>query len=180
MMNEAADNAPRNEDLNSDPDRILDALEDVLTEFDEYVAAWFDRLDHTLAACESLPAPASEVVSCEGEKGLREKTDQLTAAWLRLEAEQRKFLQMSANYPNATRDLKSVSDAVEDELSEEPPQPIEQPAAPRQIQKAKPQPVQGQSSRQSPGANLRPSRDAACQQFQRLKRQIRSNRPKSS
>jgi hypothetical protein len=181
MMNQSTDNVPNSEDLDADPDRILDALQDVLTEFDDYVAAWFDRLDDTLAACDPLPGPTAEMLECDDESGMREKTAQLTAAWLRLETEQRKFLQLSAGYPHASRDLNSGGEAGDAGSSEEVETNLSgNSGAPKPIQQVRPQPSQSQSSRQLPAANRRPSRDAACQQFQKLKQQIESNRPKSN
>lgn len=186
-----------------DPDvasgRIVDALHDVVSDFDEFVCDWFERLDQSIIACEATPAPAPAPVekapdkqvskelgelqkekirweskrdSATGE--IQNKADLLTEAWLRLESEQRKFLQITSANPHATREIHPAAEAP-------PREPVAAtPSSKTRGDAAQPQqPINTESPLPAAAANPNSSREAALLQFQRLRREIDSSRPKS-
>jgi hypothetical protein len=185
------------------PGRIVDALHDVVSDFDEFVCDWFERLDQSIIACEATPAPAPAPAPAPVEKApdkqvskelgelqkektrwestrdsatgeIQDKAELLTEAWLRLESEQRKFLQITSANPHATREIHPAAEA-----------PAREPVAAAPSSKtrgdaAQPQqPIKTESPLPAAAANSNSSREAALLQFQRLRREIDSSRPKS-
>lgn len=159
---------------------ILDALQDVISDVHMFVADWCQRLDHVVASYDPPPTvlgqPADEDLhqriqdfqqekhQWESERDvaalqIQEKADQLTEAWLRLEDEQRKFLQIKESRLQTARDrtpAEPVRSHGEDHANSDGPSP----------------------QRSMPAAS-NPSRADVVQQFQRLRREIESSRPKS-
>ena len=175
-------NAPVVDAENSEvaEDEIFDALQDVISDVDTFMAGWCKRFDQVVSSCaspaavEANPADANlhdrikdfqqEQAKWEAKRKLeaeriQEQADQLTEAWLRLETEQRRFLQMKESHPLATPERRT--DAVE------------------QTRDRDRSAIDQQSTRRSVTPNANPLREAAVRQFQRLRREIESSRPNS-
>ncbi len=92
------------------PDQIVDALQTIVSDVDAFLSNWFRRLDQCVESCPSGATPDAilqrriedfqnektrwEAQRNSDERHIQEQAQQLTEAWLRLEDEQRKFLQM--------------------------------------------------------------------------------------
>ena len=103
-----------------DPAEIFAALQTIIADVDTFVAHWFEQIDRCVEpsnAAETHDAILRKRVrEFQREKRLwearreteqqelQEKADQLSQAWLHLEAEQRRFLQLKESQPMAGRD----------------------------------------------------------------------------
>lgn len=167
------------------PTAIIESLQSVLEDLDGYLAQWSQRLDQQLAA--EIPSVASDstlqgmIEEFQREKSewklkreredeqIREKFEQLTSAWLHLEAEQRRFLQLKPAHQNATSETSAPT--------------VPCPTAKRAAG-ARPEPLTGgcdpAADASSPCASTesqtQPSADNAVMQFHKLRKQIQSSR----
>jgi hypothetical protein len=107
------------------PIEIVDALQSMLTDVDGFMVNWFQRLNHQLEldASDSTPDQKLRVRIEEfrreknewklkrdrEEEHIKAKFQQLTDAWLNLETEQRKLLQLKNARPSATFESPSPS-----------------------------------------------------------------------
>ena len=97
-------------DGSQSPEDIVDELQAIITDVDAFLSNWFRRLEQGSLSCDPTTIPdlilqkrfkelQNERVLLEAkrksdERQTQEKAQQLTQAWLQLEEEQRKFLQM--------------------------------------------------------------------------------------
>ncbi len=97
-------------DGSQSPEDIVDELQAIITDVDAFLSNWFRRLEQGSLSCDPTKIPdlilqkrfkelQNERVLLEAkrksdERQTQEKAQQLTQAWLQLEEEQRKFLQM--------------------------------------------------------------------------------------
>ena len=97
-------------DGSQSPADIVDELQAIITDVDAFLSNWFRRLEQGSLSCDPTKIPdlilqkrfkelQNERVLLEAkrksdERQTQEKAQQLTQAWLQLEEEQRKFLQM--------------------------------------------------------------------------------------
>ncbi len=187
--------AVNTDDCDVAPEVILDALQDVISDVEAFLSDLFHRLDHNIAVSDTVAEPDERLRQrieefqyeksqweakrkCDAEQ-FREKADQLTDAWLRLEAEQRKILQMKEPHAAASRERLPASDSAHrdsvgvatavsagsDAVAAEPVLGGDQYA------------IDQQPVKHSPVSHVSRSREAAVRQFQRLRREIASSRP---
>ena len=169
------------------PDEVAIALQDIVSDVDAFVSDWFKRLSQSVVSPIQIPATNQQLLEkIEGfqqekrqweaektgaEQDIREKLDEISEAWLRLEAEQRRFLQTKESYAPTVPDYKTerefvgnaaaggLTSTMRGEGSCLDEQPLRQPL-------------------RDPIVN-RPAK-STIQQFQRLRREIESSRPRLS
>lgn len=102
------------------PERILEAIQEVVADVGAFLSDWVHRVDQRAASrCEPVTPDALlrermeefqsmksywEAKRTSEEQRLKEKADQLTAAWLRLEDEQRAMLQARESQGGSIRE----------------------------------------------------------------------------
>ncbi|MGI9471965.1 MAG: hypothetical protein ACR2NZ_10555 [Rubripirellula sp.] len=186
------------------PEDALDAIQDVVDDVDEYVLEWFKRLNDGLVNDGSSTTSdrdlRARIREFREEKRqweakrevqqleLQEKMRQLTDAWLRLEDEQRVLLQRrdsaatSSREKTANRDAsrsvepssKSVSTTSAEKTAPSHIATVASSAPPSQPRAAS---NDGESKRPAAARVSQPD-DAAVRQFQQLRREIESSRPR--
>ena len=98
-------------DGSQSPEQIVDELQTIISDVDAFLSNWFRRFDQCAESCNPTTTPdvilqkrlkelQNERILLEAkrqsdERQMREKSQQLTQAWLQLEEQQRKFLQMN-------------------------------------------------------------------------------------
>ncbi len=199
------------------PEAIVAALEEVIADVNTFLADFCVRVGRQSVPAESQDKPneaklrrAIEDLKVERdlwearkqneEARIQEKIDQLSAAWLRLEEEQRAFLQMTQGNPTAAHRA-----AANPPTTAQPAPTVQAPSHPMAAPSTAAQPVRSPSELidQAPAAAATPSqlvrttpetrpvappvpeqgtakpREDAVLQFQRLRQEIESSRPKS-
>lgn len=170
------------------PEEIVDALQTLVSDVDGFLSCWFQRLDQCVQ--ESEPRTAgdaalkkrysefqNEKVRWERQREveqqqIREQAEQLTDAWLRLEEEQRRFLQLKSGQRAAGPERESggrVNLAVDQDRST---------TSEVGSAGAASTPAHDVPSQRRLGSTLSsPACDTAIRQFQQLRREIESSRP---
>ena len=177
-----------------DPAAIAEALDDVISDIDRFLSLWFKRLSHNADSFQAAAKPDERLrrrmQDFEQEKlrwkakrhseqrRIQEKAEQLTEAWLRLEAEQRRFLQIKDAHPGSGGsravaidttsrdpavgpDTKTVTALVENERTASSQNCV----------------AESQTTTHRSPVRTGRSREVAVQQFQQLRREIESSRP---
>lgn len=167
------------------PLQIIESLQSVLADVDRYLAQWSERLDQpplreapSIVPAQRLQEQINDFQREQHEWTLqreredaqiREKFEQLTLAWLHLEAEQRKVLQMKLARTTTAGETSSTSAS-----------PL-----PTSVKGSRPQPLSdgGHEATVNPptvcdsiGPQTHPATDNAVRQFQKLRKEIQSNR----
>ncbi|QDT07174.1 hypothetical protein K227x_55990 [Rubripirellula lacrimiformis] len=162
-------------------DAVIASLQGVVSDVDDFMSSWLERLSQSDVLCQN-PLTTDQrlrerIERFEREKSrwedkrrcqereIHQKLDQLSDAWLRLESEQRRFLQTKGSrHPIAVANNAAIDDGVEKN-----PVPIsgkqsvnEQVSSPRSVE-----------------ATASEARESAVLQFQRLRQEIEFNRPSS-
>ena len=163
----------------------IDQLETLLADVESFFNDWLQRVEQLQSV--STPPDAMlqtrirdfELAKSQWEakrvretRDIHEKAEALTKSWLRLEEEQRRFLQIRDSRTHTNRpasiDSQPREPAVDAETSASPqPTQVRPPvaASPEEPNSRRPSPLQGQR----PGAS-------AVHQFEQLRREIQSNR----
>jgi hypothetical protein len=174
----------RENNRTDETDEIVDALQTIVSDVDHYLTNWCRRLDQCVESKDPVTTPdailqqrynkfQNEKLRWERQRRLEQQqlqnqAKQLTEAWLRLEDEQRRFLQMKnpqrsngskrESTPAATITVgqDSASAAHNDSLACGETRP------PRRLPSI---------------SSTTTTRDSAIRQFEQLQREIASNRP---
>lgn len=173
----------------AEPHAVLDALQMILADVDAFMSAWFQRLEQQFVLCE-VPTTANELLNerveefqqrksqwdskrKREEQQIQEKVEQLTEAWLRLETEQRRFLQIKETHVPANSDT-----TQRDSTGLTMPQANNDSKLEQSFSVDR-----GSINANTAAYNLADqghrSREAAVRQFQRLRQEIESSRPNS-
>lgn len=166
------------------PEDFVNELQTIVADIDTFLSRWLERIHAdkdsmaTRSPSEALQQRMDEFL--EERRGweakrdfelrkIEENTNQLTEAWLRLESEQRRFLQTKNQQPPATRVRSSDSNT----------EPLAQTRL-TVLDREEPLPSGGEAGRITNTAVADPKSDTAIQQFRRLKREIDRGRSGSS
>jgi hypothetical protein len=181
-------------DVNHDavaPEAILGSLQTVISDVDLFLSNWCERFDRDIRPDQPSVAPDEPLQVCIEElkversnweakrkceaRQLEEMANQLTEAWLRLEAEQRSFLQMKEMHlsPHARQ---PSSDSVAGGAGESPVLDHRVAFESNSVSRAEP-PKKTNRVPTRPGAVSKSQN--SIRQFQQLKREIESSRPGS-
>lgn len=204
------------------PEMVFHAVQDVVADVADFLSDWMRRFDQHLTDHAMTSTPDAvlrqqmeefelvrqswEAKRQAEERRLRESTDQITEAWLRLEDEQRMLLQMREAASTGARDRGSSvrhSQAAAPQAGNGEQEPshygFSSVTAPSQATEGRPltrtETVSGEGSADPvdrvdliprPGqrggtmAMISNSRESAIRQFQRLRREIESSRTSPS
>ncbi|TWT83804.1 hypothetical protein CA13_52750 [Planctomycetes bacterium CA13] len=155
----------------------VEELQVVVSDVDQFLSCWLDRLSDTVVSHQPLPTTDPQLRKrikdfqrqqaewdnqrqCE-ELEIQRKLDEITQAWLHLEAEQRKLLQAKELQMLGSQESSVSGDAVS-AVTRTSPERYESEPIP---------------SADSLSSNVKHSSDTTVQQFQRLRREIESSRP---
>jgi len=172
------------------PSEIVDALQAMLSDVDGFMVDWFQRLNQQLVACDTVFSPDQKVRQQSErlrreqnewnlkrdreDEQIQEKFQQLTDAWLRLESEQRKFLQLKNARASVSGESPPQHALAQNALAQAT-ESIDARATHSPAVAVKPIPTQsvpGSPDRQSPEPS---SSEHAIRQFQRLRQEIQSS-----
>ncbi len=171
------------------PEEIVDALQTIVSDADAFLSNWFRRLEQCVESCDPRTTPEAilqkrlddfqneknlwEAKRKSDERAIQEKAEQLTEAWLRLEQEQRRFLQMNDPQRHAGSERGSTNGVASRPAQEDSPAASDVEAA-----FAEPSPSgDARPTHQPESFPNAPARDSAVRQFQQLRREIESSRP---
>jgi hypothetical protein len=179
----------------AESDQIAAELQAVVDDVGQFLTAWSQKLDQCVAS--SLDAGAStdailqkriedfrkeqrqqESIRQAEQRELQTSADLLAQAWLKLESEQREFLQLKAlaTQPQANRDLRSNGESSRPARAAAPA-----PAAAQESSLPPPSPnFPAVAPLSQNNLSTTTSRDSAVRQFQRLRREIAASRPNNS
>jgi len=155
----------------------VDALQVITADVDQFLLCWLDRLSRTVVSQQPLPTTDSQLRERmrefrhqqaeweeqrqREEQEIKRKLDEITAAWLRLEVEQRKLLQAKELQVHEAQTNGVYGEAVSA-------------AATAYSENSESEQVSSVDFL-SPNANQRT--ETTVLQFQRLRREIESSRP---
>jgi hypothetical protein len=166
------------------PDQIVDALQTIVSDVDAFVSNWFRRLDQCVESCQPGTTPDAilqkriqdfqndktrwEAQRKSDERQIQEQAQQLTEAWLRLEDEQRKFLQMKDPQRPVGNGLGPLAKPLFD---------LADGSHANDVEPTKNEPSTASSTKPAESFLRTRARDSAIRQFQQLRREIESTRP---
>jgi hypothetical protein len=179
-----------------DPAAIVDALEEVISDIDGFLSQWFQRLSHNADAFHTSAKPDERlrrrVQDLEQDKlrwkanqhseeqRIHERAEQLTEAWLRLEGEQRRFLQIKDAHPSSGGHRAPAIDIASRDAVEGPDAKTDTGLAQNErIIGGEHCVIQSRTPTHCQPAAVNQSREVSVQQFQQLRREIESSRPGS-
>ena len=171
------------------PEEIVEQLQNIVSDVDAFLSNWLRRppqcaesFDPTTTADVILQKRFKELqhekILLEAkrksdERQLQEKAQQLTQAWLQLEEEQRKFLQMKDPQRPAGHEL-GLTSSVANRPADATSPAATAVNAPRTELSLSGETVASTQTESVPKAQ---TRDFAVRQFQQLRREIESSRP---
>ncbi len=176
------------------PEAIVVALQAMVADVDGFLSSWLQRIDNSLALANLSPEADEQIrrrisqFQQEKQKWetkrnseaqqIREQAEQLTEAWLRLEAEQRKFLQQTDPQVSSAT-IRTPPPKRENTNANRTPLTTAQRATDDNVRTdgGNPCPTDHQNMDHSSQERVNHSREIAVRQFQRLRREIESSRP---
>lgn len=165
-------------------DDVAFALQAIVSDVDVFVSDWFKRLKQAVVLPAQVPTTNQQLLKLidnfqrekrqweddqtAAEEEIQKKVEEISEAWLRLEAEQRRFLQTKETYASNLPEHRAARESLENPGTSE-----------LTTSKTSDGRCLNEQPQRSPllDTNVKRSAKDTVQQFQRLRREIESNRP---
>ena len=169
------------------PHEVAIVLQVIVSDVEAFVSDWFKRLTQSVVSPMLVPTTNQQLLKhiddfqtkkrqweerkTHAEEEIREKLEQISEAWLRLEAEQRRFLQTKESYAPTVPEYKAERESLGNVGAGDLTATMTSDGRCLNEQSLRP-PL--------PDTSVNRSAKNTIQQFQRLRREIESSRPRLS